>query len=200
MIKIKNINENKLEKLKFIQPFLSLHINLAGGALTTLIDPTLEIADLDLFFVNLFGADKKNVKDNLETKIIREFKYEKSFQCKEDELRTFLNPDPENFPKIQFIDLKKKVYFSAEDIINEFDINAGRIAYDGEFIHLKFAALRDIMHKHISLNKVTYPISTINRIAKYSRKGYKTTIAAQDFVRLMQEPENIMETDVVYVD
>lgn len=200
MIKIKNIREHKLEKFNFIKPILSANVSLAGGALTTLIDPTLEIADLDLFFVNVFGLDKKKLKDDLEIKIIKDFKYEKIFQCKEDELRTYLNPDPEKFPKIQFIDIDKKAYSKPEDIISEFDINAGCIAYDGEFIYLKFSALRDIMHKHISLNKLTYPISTINRIAKYSRKGYRTTIAARDFVRLMENPENAMNTEIVYVD
>lgn len=198
-MKIKNIKESKLEKFKFISSILSPSVILAGGALRSLIDKDSEILDLDLFFVNVVGLNKKTIKNQIEAKITKEMAYEKIFQCQKDELRSFINPDPEKYPKIQLIDLKSKFYKNPEDVINEFDINAGRIAYDGEIFYVSFAAVRDIMHKHISLNKLTYPISTIKRIAKYSQKGYNTTIAAMDFVRMVREIEGDFD-ETVYVD
>lgn len=104
--------------------------------------------------------------------------------------------------KVQLIDVRE--YISPEEILNSFDINAGRFAFFKNEFFFDRAALRDFRRKHISLHVLTYPVATINRIAKYRSKSpfYKTTFAAQDFVRLLTEMigTGAEISDLVYID
>jgi len=191
---IKNI---KQEKFRAIQNFLNLNIIsnkiiLAGGSLRTLVNQQDKVIDFDLFFL---GEDIKEIKDILEGKILY-LGGKKTFQCKEDELRSF------EFcgMKIQFISLKGKKYNNAEELLDSFDINASRFALSSDGLYCYRESIGDIRHKHISIHKVSYPVATIKRIAKYHLKGYKITNAALEVTKQIAENGNEMDLELVYVD
>lgn len=194
----RNIKQSKLNHAipDFLWPILENYsVCLAGGAGRRFFGEQ-ETADYDLFFVT--GAnDKLEEKDKVSDYLLS-VGFEVIFLCEKDELRSFKRGDI----KVQLIDVRD--YLSPQEVINSFDINAGRFGFFGGALHFDRAALRDFRRKHISLHVLTYPAATINRIGKYKSKNppYKTTYASQDFVRLLKEMiDNGVElSDVVYID
>lgn len=176
--------------------FLRENVVLAGGSLRTFVDPKEKIQDFDLFFL---GEEIKSIKDKLEKDIL-ESGGKKIYQCKEDELRSF----EIHGMKIQLISIKDKKYKSVEDILNSFDINASRFALQTGYYNLRLSfskeSIQDVKKKHITINKVTYPVSTLKRIAKYKEKGYKITLAAKEFVSQVSKNSLDMDLDMVYID
>jgi hypothetical protein len=196
MFKTKNINRDRFFKIqRFLDyGFLGDGIVLAGGALRTLVDDTDIIQDFDLFFLGE-EEEYKLKKDAIEEKIINGGG-SKVFQCKEDELRSFVY----NGDNIQLISIKNKKHFSVESLLDSFDINACRFAYYQDFLFFTKASVEDIKRKHISINIVAYPVATLKRICKYKEKGFKITLAAKEFVRQVAANSLEMDLETVYVD
>jgi hypothetical protein len=192
MLKTSNI---KKHKFSLIQEFLDLNflseeIVLAGGSLRSLINSDEIISDYDLFFL---GENFVNNKEILEKKIL-ELGGVKSFQCELDELRTFSL----NGSKIQFI--TTPACSDVFRLLDSFDINACRFAFDGVNFYFFKQSIKDILKKHITIHKVTYPVATLKRIAKYNKKGYKITLAAKEFVLQVANNGLDMDLEKVYVD
>lgn len=182
-MKIKRIKEGKLSK---IQPILKFLIPgktcLAGGALRTLIDSDEEIIDFDLFFIN--GTESSIIA--LKTMLLSEGADE-IFVCPEGFLHTYKLDGM----KIQII--TPRIYESAEDIIDSFDLDACRCVYDGEVITTDKMFIKNVMTKQLTVFNVTYPIPTFKRINKYKNKGYKIHNAIVEYTRqLMFETERIV--------
>lgn len=170
--------------------FLQENIVLAGGSLRSLIDPLEPIQDYDIFFL---GENPLSLKEEVENKI-KKLGGKKTFQCDSDELRSFSL----HGMKIQLIETKK--YSSPEELILDFDINACMFAlHQGELFFRK-QSIKDIKKKHITINKVTYPVATLKRISKYQSKGYKITLAAAEFVKQVAENSLDMDLERVYID
>jgi hypothetical protein len=138
---------------------------LAGGSLRTLLDKKEEVKDFDIFFFNIKKAP------DVERLLIKFHQYEVIFKCPEGKLTSLYNKKEDI--KIQLI--TEKNYVNAEHLLNEFDINACRFAWDLSYLYTFKEAIRDVMFKCITLNKVTYPNATMKRIAKYINKGYTLT-------------------------
>lgn len=138
---------------------------LAGGALRKLIDPLDVVMDYDMFVTDL-GKLEQLKSDILEIKGVK-----KIFECPEGKLFSYCNT--ETGLKIQVIN--NGPYKCAEDLISSFDIVAGCCAYtDGLFTkHSKF--ISNVLHKNMDINTVEYPKATLNRIIKYTQKGYRLT-------------------------
>lgn len=133
---------------------------LAGGSLRKVVDNADEIVDYDLFFMNAEQRDK--TKGMLET-----FGYRLVFACPQGELFTYKRKGV----KVQMI--CKRFYTSIEDLLDSFDFTACQIAlYDGK-LYVTKQTIRDIKRKELRLNKIEYPVATLNRIQKYLAKGYK---------------------------
>lgn len=193
MRKTKNIKDWKLNGIRsFLNyGFLQENIVLAGGSLRSLIDPLEPIQDYDLFFL---GENPLSLKEDIENKI-KKLSGKKTFQCDLDELRSFTL----HGMKIQLIETQKK-YSTPQELILDFDINACIFAlHQGELFFRK-QSIKDIKKKHITINKVTYPIATLKRISKYQSKGYKITLAAAEFVKQVAENSLDMDLDRVYID
>ncbi len=198
MYRAKRIKQSKLDHSipSFLWPILNDYsVCLAGGAGRRFFGEQ-ETADYDLFFI-IGDKEKQEEKDKVSDYLLS-VGFEVVFLCEKDELRSFKRGEE----KVQLIDVRE--YISPEEVLNSFDINAGRFAFFKNEFFFDRAALRDFRRKHISLHVLTYPVATINRIAKYRSKFpfYKTTFAAQDFVRLFTEMiKNDQEiSDLVYID
>lgn len=156
---------------------------LAGGALRGLVDKQDQLVDFDLFFST--GLRAAEVGLDLEA---RGFKV--IFKCPKGELTTYVGPTPdpdfENLTlsdgrkmKVQFI--TKDFYKSAEQLLDTFDVDACRFAYDGENVFTDRAAIRAAKTREVTLHNVTHPNATFKRMMKYRDKGYKVTNEAVDF-------------------
>jgi hypothetical protein len=135
---------------------------VAGGALRTMVDPTEEVADYDLFF--------SSAEDAAATiNYLKQHGWKLVFECPRGELYTF---------KVRGIKaqcITKHYYTSAEALLDSFDFTVCQAAYDGQTLTLTKDFIRSVQQKRLILNKVTYPVATINRLMKYKAKGYVVT-------------------------
>lgn len=183
-MKITNI---KLKKLQHIKRFLDLKllfrtgsVYLAGGALQTLVNPSIKINDYDLFFKDAEYA--KIAKALLE----EVHKATKIFECPKGELTTYLVKCLDGHTmKIQLI--TKFYYNSMEDLINTFDFRAAMFAFDGVTLVTTRAAIHDAKKKRITINVIQFPVATLNRMIKYAarKKFHITPEAMTDFVMIV---------------
>lgn len=196
MYRAKRIKQHKLDHgiPEFLRPILDQYsICLAGGAGRRFFGEQ-ETADYDLFLI-IGENDKLEEKDKVSDYLLS-IGFEVMFLCEKDELRSFKRGSD----KVQIIDVQE--YISPEAVLDSFDINAGRFAFFKNEFFFDRAALRDFRRKHISLHRLTYPISTFSRCGKYKAKGYKIIYSGQDFVRLLTEMIKNEEeiSDLVYID
>ena len=154
-----------LKKLKLIRP----GVILGGGALRGLFNEDEKIDDIDIFFTDLTQAP------NVEKTLIKKG-YKVVFKCPLGHLTTLKK---EGEIKIQFI--TERQYVSPEEMIDTFDIEACRLAYDGKYVYVgSRQTIRDIRRKQINLWRIDYPNATFKRVIKYTAKGYKATSEAVD--------------------
>lgn len=73
-------------------------------------------------------------------------------------------------PAIQIIRLAW--YTDAEHVIDTFDLTVAMFAIDRtNFIYLP-AAFFDVMRKRLIVRKLSFPVSTLRRVVKYTKKGF----------------------------
>lgn len=171
---------------------LNDEVVLAGGALRTFLDPKETIVDYDLF---ILGERIKENKDEVEAKVIK-FGGKKIFQCDEDELRTF----ELHGMKIQIISMKNKRVNSPEELMDSFDINAGRFIFFGDKLYFTKQSVKDVLTKTVSLHKITYPIASMKRLIKYSKKGYNISDASKEFIFQVANKSVDMDLETTYID
>ena len=190
MIKIKLSTlekKGKLAKISDILVFISSEVLLAGGALRTCFDENDILKDFDIFFTNKEAIAK--TKDKLTAA-----GFENIFTCPLELLFTFVKDDV----KIQLI--CENIFNNPADLLNSFDIMPGCFATDGEFVYFPLDALRCVKYKRLTLNNVSYPVSTFNRIIKYKEKGYQLYKAPRQFVEMVSASD-FRELDMrVYID
>lgn len=178
--KIRNITGEKLyNKLK------EANAIIAGGAIHSLITG-VEVKDIDVYFRSqnecLNALDSVNVKSQ-SIKFITDrsvtFKYEG---------RT-----------VQFIYFN--FYYDAHAVFKEYDFSVCMGAYDFKYeqliTHENF--YKDIASKKITINKGTnFPLITLNRVIKYSKKGYDFPL--ESFLELCKGINNFDYNDPDVVD
>lgn len=164
---------------------------LGGGALrAALRGDDDEIVDYDMFFRSIIDA--ATVEIELET-----LGAETVFKCPEGKLTTMKYKDM----KIQLI--TEFFYSSMEQCVDSFDINASRFITDGDIVLTRYSAVRDVLKKQITLNVVNFPVASMLRIGKYSKKGYKLkSSSALSFVEnIWQRGKDNLEINArIYID
>jgi len=178
-----------------IHEFLQLnllddHTWLGGGALRSALADDEDVIDYDLFFNNSIAAKKVEVE-------LESLGAETIFKCPEGKLTTMVYNDM----KIQLI--TEFYYINMDSCVNSFDINACRFITDGDIVLTKYSAVRDVLKKKITLNRVDFPTATMMRIAKYSKKGYRLDSShAKMFVEsIWQRGKDNLDIDMrVYID
>ena len=88
------------------------------------------------------------------------------------------------------------------DVIDSFDFTCTQFVTDWEDGLMGETAEKDTNDKHLVINKIMYPASTLRRMMKYSRKGYHMEENDfQKFVSLVwnHDPQ-ITDEKLVYVD
>lgn len=194
IIKMNKIHSYRLNK---IQNFLDLGlINrqciLAGGSLRTLLDPQDEVKDYDIFPLGS-NTQKDTIINHL-------YDVMKAKGAKVIHHCTELQSYQLNDMKIQLINIYNEPYNCPEDVLNKFDIDASRIAYDGQTLYISQLAVKNILQKYISLHKIRFAVATFKRISKFANKGYFTTDAIKDFIRQIRDPNTPIDLDTVYLD
>lgn len=160
--------ENELESDDILKMVSTIDgVMLGGGYFRKLVDKSDELCDYDVFFTDT--AAIKKVKSHLET-----IGYKQVFACPKGELFTYKK---DGSVKVQLV--TKFIYSGLVEMINSFDITACCAGWDGKMFECNRRFIFDVKSKVINLNKVTFPVATMSRIAKYIGKGYTLTPKAR---------------------
>lgn len=100
------------------------------------------------------------------------------------------------------VQLITHTFENVEAIIDKFDFTISQFVTDGNVLCVGDTTLFDLGMKQIRINKITYPVSSLQRIIKYSKKGYKAcNQTLSDFLILMANNEDmIIQTKFLYID
>lgn len=134
----------------------SIECFIAGGCLRDYFHGKNTTNDIDIFFKNKEEYDKA-------------FKY----LTKEGKI-LFQN---HNGTKISYNNIKldivcSKFFETPQDAIDNFDFTVCAIALDSEKVYHHETTFIDLAKKQLMINKITFPKSTMQRVTKYSRKGF----------------------------
>jgi hypothetical protein len=134
---------------------------LAGGAIRrTLIGQPLE-SDFDFFF-----RDEEQF-----TRFREAIKEQGAVKTKETNHHETYRLDIDEEPRL--IQLIKIQYFrNVDDLLDMFDFTITQFAYDGSELICGPYSLWDLARKRLALHKMTYGVSTLRRLLKYTNQGF----------------------------
>ena len=139
---------------------------IAGGYMRNYIagDAVDNRIDVDLFFSEQDTADRAK-------EIFLDAGYEVIFQCPEDLLTSLLHK--KSGWKVQII--KIKYFGSLEEVLDSFDFTASQVGLDFsvDMVVAGELTIQNIEDRILVLNRLSYPASTIKRIYKYIKAGYR---------------------------
>ena len=98
--------------------------------------------------------------------------------------------------------IRFRYYETAEQVIESFDFTICQFAYDGEKLTCGEFALWDLGRRRLSINKITYPVSTMRRLLKYTKQGFTACggCLASVLTETAGSPELLGQLDIQYVD
>lgn len=165
---------------------------LAGGAIRrTLMGMPLD-SDYDFFFqdeVALEAFDTKII-DELGLKRVKETEHHTQYEG--------------SLQGIDFIvqAIKFQFYASAAKVIESFDYTITQFALDQGTLYTTPESLWDLGRKRLAINKVTYPVSTMRRMIKYSNQGFTACAGCMGdlFTQTIENPMTWQTFDIQYID
>lgn len=98
--------------------------------------------------------------------------------------------------------IRFRYYADAAEVIDSFDYTICQFAYDGETLTCGDFSLWDLGRKRLAINRITYPVSTMRRLLKYTKQGFTACggCLASILTETAQSPELLSQLDIQYVD
>jgi len=163
---------------------------IAGGAIRrTLLQEPLA-SDVDYFFreeaqASAFGADM----ELRGAKIVGSREQVTTWSIEIDEKKVI----------VQGITLG--YYPTLEDVLDSFDFTITQFGYDGTDLVCGRFSLWDLARKRLALHKLTFGVSTVRRLIKYTRQGFTACggVLASILEETVAHPETI-QREMTYVD
>lgn len=178
----------ELESMSGVTILDSPNVMLAGGALRrTLTNQPLD-SDLDLFFVSVSAF-------NFTLSILRQHNYETLY---ENDYNVTLQRKGDTF-KVQLI----KFIFPAtpEELLDNFDFTICQFVLLQNEFYTTDMALWDLGRKRLGVNKISYAVSSVRRLLKYSRQGYTVCSGTiQGILTSVAEEPSIINSDYISLD
>lgn len=170
---------------------------IAGGAVRRTFTGEKLDSDFDFFFAN--EAQATTFKDALRAKGAKQSaETEKAF--------TFILPTemPEDgvyLPEMKIQAIQFAYFADAESLIDSFDFTISQFAYDGESLHVAPFALWDVARRRLVVHRVTYAVSTMRRLLKYTAQGYTVCPGALSEIlkQVIQDP-GVIHAETQYID
>ena len=163
---------------------------IAGGAIRrTIINKPLE-SDFDFFFkdeeqMRQFCIEMGNI-GFIET-------------ASNEHNKTFAGTVDKKNILVQAIIIR--YYNTIEDVLDSFDFTITQFGYDGINLYCGDYSLFDLKRNKLSLHKLTYGVSTVRRMIKYTKQGF--TACQGTFVDILTNIVNnpsLIEADIKYID
>jgi hypothetical protein len=165
---------------------------LAGGALRRTLRGTEPHSDFDFFFRDADQLErfKGCLIDNHGLSVHRETEHHVELRGKIDDEGVIVQC------------IRFAYYGSPEEVINSFDFTICQFAYDGQMLIAGEYALWDLGRKWLAVHKITYPLSTMRRVLKYTKQGFNACPGALTAIlRATTDNPALMETlKIQYLD
>lgn len=163
----------KFHKIRPVLKYLNQNIYLAGGSLRTLLKCSGEqVSDFDLFFRTFEEVQKLRDKLTIDD-------WEQTYECPLGFLYTYKKGNH----KLQLI--CETEYSSANLLVSSFDVSACMCCWHDGVLTFTREFVRSVKTKKLRVCNVSFPVATLNRLIKYSHKGYNCSMASEDFCRLI---------------
>jgi len=174
------------KRLSYFPGLNSSSIWLCGGAVRDLLVGKETHTDFDFFFnsldtYNKFIADLCNLGASIFSK---------------NEFNTTLRKSTDTDTiTVQCINL---VYPSIEKVLDSFDFTITQFGFDGINLYCGDYSLYDLARKRLALNKLTYGVSTLRRLLKYSNKGFTACpgVLSDILNKTVENPQTINGTTI----
>lgn len=199
---------------------------LAGGAVRRAIEGAgwaiHEDTDFDLFFkseeqyqqirkILMEGVEKDTASPNTNQQSDEKgwichgavsVKYKNSTGDVDNFLIKYVSSDEATQETIYKVQLVKKHFFeNAAQLIDFFDFTICQFATDGDQLLCGDYALWDLGRKRLVVHKITYPVSSMRRMIKYTKQGfYVCNLTMTLFLQAVAADPKIIETRFEYVD
>jgi hypothetical protein len=173
---------------------------IAGGFIRRWYYTLPQDSDIDLFFDSFETYElicEELTKISVNPPVITEFN--KSFAIKIGDLPSPGQVDP-NKPWILNVQaIHHNYYQSVEVLLDSFDFTMCQFAYNGIDICITENGLIDSQRKRLVPHKITYGVSSLRRIIKYTKQDYYMCGGSASNFLTQITPENI-RGDVISVD
>ena len=166
---------------------------LAGGALRRTISGVKAESDFDFFFKSEDHKDSfcEAIIENYGFKQTKKTQHHSQFEhTGEQGVNTVVQAIHFIYPQ------------TVEELLEAFDYTICQFAFDGSTLYTTPEALWDLARKRLVINKVTYPVSTLRRMIKYSSQGYYACGGCmKDLLqKSLTNPDAMSQLDISYVD
>ena len=165
---------------------------LCGGAVRRLVMGMPQESDYDFFFkdANQFGIFVATMKE-LGAKKLHENEFNVTWEL--------LAQDKE--PKIKVQAIRIAYHANITSVLDSFDFSLCQCGYDGESFHFGEFTLFDLANKKLIPEKITYGVSSLRRMIKYTRQGYGVCGGglANMLEQIVADP-SIINKKVEYID
>lgn len=164
---------------------------IAGGAVRRTVRGEEPDSDFDFFFRSAEQLETFSL--SLEARgftLFRETEHHKHY-------RGYIDGDP-LMRDIQLI--RFAFYASAEAVIDSFDFTICMLAFDGVTLTVGDFTLWDLGRKRLAVHKITYPVSSMRRLLKYTRQNFYACNGALNALLRATADNPKLRTDIAYVD
>jgi hypothetical protein len=92
-------------------------------------------------------------------------------------------------------------YRTLEDVLDSFDFTITQFGFDGNDLVCGPCSLWDLARKRLALHRLTFGVSTVRRLIKYTRQGFTACggVLASILEETVAHPE-VINREVTYVD
>ncbi len=91
-------------------------------------------------------------------------------------------------------------YVDAQAVIDSFDFTICQFAFDGKDLTAGLYALWDLGRKRLATHRITFPVSSMRRVLKYARQGFKACDGCLATLLRATAENPALNMEVAYVD
>jgi len=165
---------------------------ICGGAVRRLAIDAAQESDYDFFFAN---ADQLAAFTSSMEELGAKRLYENDFNITWKVLAT------EALPELKVQAIRVAYFTTIEAVLDSFDYSLCQCGYDGESLYFGEFTLFDLANKRLIPGKISYGVSSLRRLLKYTRQGYRVCGGglANMLEQIVADP-SIIQSKVQYLD
>ena len=105
-------------------------------------------------------------------------------------------------PKKVCVQLIHVTYYNdVAQVLDTFDFTICQFGFDGQHVTVSPVSIIDTLQKRLAIHRVTYGVSTLRRIMKYTKQGfYACSGALADLLEKVAENPTVINAQIQYID